>query len=118
MTDDREASTTAVAIDPAELRELREAIHMSVAALHKGDDPRLSPPEEQARRETWRRMAGEDSLLGLSQPVAAGGQGLSSVLTLLVAEAHGRHLVRSPFLGSQALAAPLLVFNASPEQQQ
>lgn len=107
-----------LAVGPAELRELREAIHTSVAALHDGDDPRNPAPRRQERRDGWRRMAEEASLLGLSQPVATGGQGVSSSFTVLVAEAHGHHLVRSPFLASQALSAPLLAFNASPEQQQ
>jgi alkylation response protein AidB-like acyl-CoA dehydrogenase len=117
MTTDRYAADT-LALDRAELRELRDAIHASVAALHKSDDPRNPPPAERERRQAWRRMAEEASLLGLSQPVATGGQGTSSSFALLVAEAHGRYLVRSPHLATQALAVPMLVFNASPEQQQ
>ncbi|WP_159083504.1 acyl-CoA dehydrogenase family protein [Nocardioides terrigena] len=104
-------------VDPAELREMRAAVHTMVAALHGDDDPRLPAVDGGARREAWRRTAEEHSLLGLHQPVEVGGQGLSSAYSILVAQAHGHHLARSPFLGSQVLAAPVLLANASTDQQ-
>ncbi|KRF00982.1 hypothetical protein ASG88_11325 [Nocardioides sp. Soil777] len=117
MTSDVEDLAGTVVVDREELREMREAVHTMVGALRSGDDPRLPAPDEATRRALWRRMAEEHALLGLHLPPEHGGQGLSASFSALVAEAHGHHLVRSPFLGSQVLAAPVLMATASEDQR-
>ena len=56
----------------------------------------------------WRQMAGELGWSGLAIPERFGGAGLGWVELCILQEEQGRRLVASPFLGTVALAAPLI----------
>lgn len=67
-------------------------------------------------RELWRAF-GEMGFAGVIIPEAHGGSGLGAVEAGVVAEALGRTLTPSPFLGSGVLAAKVLVEGGSEAQQ-
>ncbi len=67
-------------------------------------------------RELWRAF-GEMGLAGVIIPEAHGGSGLGAVEAGVVAEALGRTLTPSPFLGSGVLSARVLVEAGSDAQQ-
>lgn len=60
-------------------------------------------------RDLWRRLGTELGVLGLAVPEELGGAGAGHVERAVLAEALGRALLPSPFLGSAVLATDLLV---------
>jgi acyl-CoA dehydrogenase len=67
-------------------------------------------------RQLWKAF-GEMGLAGVIIPEAHGGSGLGAVEAGVVAEALGRTLTPSPFMGSGVLSARVLIDGGSDEQQ-
>ncbi|WP_122464444.1 acyl-CoA dehydrogenase family protein [Brevundimonas lutea] len=67
-------------------------------------------------RDLWRTF-GEMGLAGVMIDEAHGGSGLGAVEAGVIAEALGKHLTPSPFLGSSVLGAGLIVDLGSAEQK-
>ena len=67
-------------------------------------------------RDLWRAF-GEMGFAGVIIPEAHGGSGLGAVEAGVLAEALGRTLTPSPFLGSGVLSAKVLIDGGSAEQQ-
>lgn len=59
-------------------------------------------------RELWQEMCVELGIGGIALPEAAGGRGASELEESLVLQEMGRALVRSPYLSSIAITAPVL----------
>lgn len=74
------------------------------------------PSRTTSDREAWSRFA-ELGLLALPFSPEDGGLGGTSIETMLVAEALGRHLCPLPYVASIVLAGSLLRFGATAEQR-
>ena len=81
--------------------------HAPIAHLRKLRDSRDA---DGVSRELWRAF-GEMGFAGVIIPEARGGSGLGAVEAGVVAEALGRTLTPSPFMGSGVLAATVLAWH-------
>ena len=87
--------------------------HAPLAHLRKLRD---SKDADGVSRDLWRAF-GEMGFAGVIIPEEHGGSGLGAVEAGVMAEALGRTLTPSPFLGSGVLSATVLVDGGSAEQQ-
>ena len=87
--------------------------HAPIAHLRKLRDSRDA---DGVSRDLWRAF-GEMGFAGVIIPEEHGGSGLGAVEAGVVAEALGRTLTPSPFMGSGVLSARVLVDAGSAEQQ-
>ena len=87
--------------------------HAPIAHLRKLRD---SQDADGISRDLWRAF-GEMGLAGVIIPEAHGGSGLGAVEAGVVAEALGRTLTPSPFMGSSVLSAKVLIDAGSADQQ-
>ena len=87
--------------------------HAPIAHLRKLRDSRDA---DGVSRDLWRAF-GEMGFAGVIIPEEHGGSGLGAVEAGVMAEALGRTLTPSPFLGTGVLSAKMLVDGGSAEQQ-
>ena len=88
--------------------------HAPIAHLRQLRD---SQDADGVSRELWKAF-GEMGFAGVIIPEAHGGSGLGAVEAGVVAEALGRTLTPSPFMGSSVLSAKVLIDGGSAEQQE
>ena len=87
--------------------------HAPIAHLRKLRD---THDADGVSRDLWRAF-GEMGLAGVIIPETHGGSGLGAVEAGVVAEALGRTLTPSPFMGSSVLSAKVLIDAGSADQQ-